>query len=81
MKRSFKLKVLKSSKTLTEKEQEAFRLKFKPLLNLNGIISLCIEAKDIFVEFNAKVLNLEAFKQILIENGFPLESKIKSVSL
>jgi len=73
MKNSFNLEILKTNKTLTKEEQNTFRLKFKPLLELDGIMSLCLEAKELYVEFDPALSNLDSFKQTLIETGFPLE--------
>ncbi|MBK5210306.1 MAG: hypothetical protein JJE44_12515 [Flavobacteriaceae bacterium] len=81
MKNSFKLKILKTSKTLTTEEQNAFRLKLQPLLKLDGIMSLCLEAEELYVEFNPTFFNLDSFKFILTDLGFPLEHEIKLVSL
>ncbi|NDP27254.1 MAG: hypothetical protein GZ087_07495 [Flavobacterium sp.] len=81
MKNSFKLKILKTSKTLTTEEQNAFRLKLEPLLKLDGIMSLCLEEEELYVEFNPTFFNLDSFKLILTDLGFPLEHKIKLVSL
>jgi hypothetical protein len=81
MKNSFKLKILKTSKTITTEEQNAFRLKLQPLLKLDGIMSLCLEAEELYVEFNPTFFNLDSFSLILTDLGFPLEHEIKLVSL
>ncbi len=73
MKNSFNLEILKTNKTLTTEEQNTFRLKLKPLLKLDGIMSLCLEAKELYVEFDPALFNLDSFKQTLIKTGFPLE--------
>lgn len=73
MKDSFNVEILKPIKTLTTEEQNTFRLKFKPLLKLEGIKSLCLEAEELYVEFDPTLFNLDSFKFILIETGFPLE--------
>ncbi len=73
MKNSFKLEILKTNKTLTTEEQNTFRLKFKPLLNLVGIMSLCLEAKELYVEFDPTLFKLDSFKLNLLETEFPLE--------
>lgn len=73
MKNSFNLKIVKTSKKLTTEEQNTFRQKLKPLLNVSGIMSLCLEDKELYVEFNPTSFNLDSFKQSLIVAGFPLE--------
>ena len=73
MKDSFKVEILKPIKTLTTKEQNTFRLKFKPLLKLEGIMSLCLEAQELYVEFDPALFKLDSFKIILKKAGFPLK--------
>jgi len=73
MKNLFKLEVLKTSKTLTAKEQIDFRLKIEPFLNIDGVSSLCLEEEDLYIEYDPKYFNLDSFKDILIEDGFPLK--------
>jgi hypothetical protein len=80
MKNSLNLKVLKTNKILSTKEQNAFRLKFKPLVEQDGVISLCLEAKYLYIEFNPKKFNIDSFKRILTDTGFPLELEYKLVS-
>ena len=81
MKNSFKLKILKTSKTLTTEEQNAFRLKLRPLLKLDGIMSLCLEAEELYIEFNPTFFNLDSFKLNLTDLGFPMEHEIQPVSM
>ena len=81
MKNLFTLKILKTSKTLTTEEQKAFRLKLQPLLKLDGIMSLCLEEEELYVEFHPTFFNLDSLKLILKDLGFPLEHENKLVSL
>lgn len=80
MEQSFNLKIFKTYKALSMKEQGAFRLKFKKFLNLDGIISLCLEEQHLYVEFNPDILNINSFKNILKDVGFPLESNSVKLS-
>ncbi|WJJ96419.1 hypothetical protein [Algibacter luteus] len=80
MKDSFKLEILKTNKELTTEEQETFREEFKPLLNQTGIMALCLEAKELYIEFNPTLLNLDSFKLKLIELGFPVKREAVNVS-
>ena len=84
MKNLFKLEVLKTNKTLTAKEQNDFRLKFKPLLNIDGVSSLCLEEEELYIEYDPKFFNLDSFKDILTDAGFPLKyenSKLADISV
>lgn len=73
MKNLLKLEILKTKKSLTTEEQNTFRLKFKPLLTLEGIMSLCLEKKHLYVEYNPVLINMDSFKQTLIKSGYPLK--------
>jgi len=84
MKNSFKLEVLKTNETLTAKEQNDFRLKFKPFLNIDGVSSLCLEEENLYIEYDPKSFNLDSFKDILKDAGFPLKyenSKLADISV
>jgi hypothetical protein len=76
MKNTFKLEVLRTSRTLTAEEQSNFRLKFKPFLNIDGVISLCLEEEHLYIEYDPISFNLDSFKEILTAVGFPLEHKV-----
>ena len=73
MKNSFNSKTLKTNKTLTTEEQNIFRQKFKPLLKVDGIISLCLEAENLYVEYNPVSFKLDFFKLNILDMGFPLK--------
>jgi hypothetical protein len=73
MKNSFSTKTLKINKTLTTEEQNIFRQKFKPLLKIDGIMSLCLEAENLYVEYNPVSFNLDSFKLNIMDIGFPLK--------
>ncbi len=73
MKNSFKLEILKTNKTLITEEQNTFRQKFKPLLKVYGIISLCLESEYLYVEYNPELFKLDSFKLNILNMGFPLK--------
>ena len=73
MKNSFNLEVLKTNKILTTEEQRNFLLKFKPFLNIAGIISLCLEEETLYIEYDPISFNLNSFKEILTAVEFPLK--------
>ena len=67
------IEILKTERTLNADELKKFRLKFKSLLKFKGIISLCLEENELYIEYNATLFNSETFKNLLLEQGFPLE--------
>jgi hypothetical protein len=76
MKNSFNLEILKTNRILNKLEQDLFREKLKHLLTLEGIKSMCLEHKELYVEYNPNKFNIESFKAVLIDIGFPLEEKL-----
>ncbi|HHC80841.1 MAG TPA: hypothetical protein ENK46_13225 [Flavobacteriia bacterium] len=81
MKNSFNVEILEISKSLTNEELDTFRIKLKPLLNLEGIMSICLEAKELYVEFDASSFDLDSFKLILTALRFPLKVENELVSI
>jgi len=80
MKNTFRLEVMSTERALTEKEQNEFREQLEHLMKLNGIISMCLEAENLYVEFKPDIFNLESFKLVLTDIGFPLERNVKLAS-
>ncbi len=75
MENSFKLEVLRTNKILKTNEQSNFRLKFKPFLNIEGVISLCLAEEHLYIEYDPMFFNLESFKESIITVGFPLQQE------
>ncbi|TVZ26842.1 hypothetical protein JM83_1833 [Gillisia sp. Hel_I_86] len=81
MKNLFKLEVLKTNKTLTAKEQNGFRSKFKPFLNMDGLSSLCLEDDHLYIEYGTLSFNVDSFKDVLTNSGFPLNHENRKLKL
>nr|NQU90290.1 hypothetical protein [Bacteroidota bacterium] len=81
MKNTFKLEVMNTQLILTKIEQDAFKVHLKHLLKSKGMISMCVEAENLYVEFNPKLFNLESFKSDLKDIGFPLKQDINLAAL
>jgi hypothetical protein len=80
MKNTFKLEVLNTKRVLTRNEQNKFRQHLKPLLKLNGLVSMCLEAESLYVEFNPELFDIATFKLVLSDINFPLDHKAKIAS-
>ena len=80
MKDTNRLKVMKTEKALTKKEQIAFRSRLKRLLKLEGMISMCLESHNLYVEYNPKRFNIESFKSVLNDIGFPHKQELNVAS-
>ncbi|PLW96107.1 MAG: hypothetical protein C0591_09545 [Marinilabiliales bacterium] len=82
MKNLFKLEIISTTKVLNKEEQALLRNTLKPILKWQSIKSMCLEEKELFIEYNPDLFNLESFKMVLIDIGFPLiaESSFSSTS-
>lgn len=81
MKKKYSLKRQSTQKVLTEKEQNEFRLKLKGLSNFNGIESICLEAEELFIEYNPQKLNESIINSELTKINFPASNvTFKSVA-
>lgn len=77
MKNTFRLEVMNTNRVHTNNEQKSFRGHLEQLLKLNGMISMCLEAENLYVEFNPKLFNLASFKSALKSIGFPLKQDLR----
>jgi len=80
MKNTFRLEVLNTERVLTNDEQHTFRMKLKHLLKMDGILRLCLDDENLYVEIEPGVFNLDAFKSILTNIGFPVARNVKMAS-
>jgi hypothetical protein len=77
MKNTFNLEVINTGRMLTSEEQQKFRLRLNELLKLEGLISMCLDADSLYVEFNPQLFSLGSFKSVLSDIGFPLKHELK----
>ncbi len=75
-----RLKVMKTEKILTQYEQNAFRSQLKQLLRIEGMISMCLESRNLYIEYNPKRFSIESFKTVLKDIGFPLKKELNVAS-
>ena len=80
MENTFKLEVINTGSVLTSDEQKYFRTQLKQLLILDGLISMCLEAERLYIEFNPQQFSLGSFKSVLSDIGFPLKHDLKLAS-
>ncbi len=81
MKNTFEIEIINLGRLLNPNELNAIRARLKPLLKLEGIISMCLEPDTLYVEFDPNLFNLEMFKLMISDIGFPIEQDIKLASL
>lgn len=74
MKNSFSLEIISTERNLTQEEQLDFRKQLRNLLKLEGVISMCLEKRELYIEYDPSKFNLFPFKQVLGSIGFPVSS-------
>lgn len=72
-----KLEIINTFRTLSESEQNIIRKKLNHLLNFDGLISLCLESKELYIEFDPITFNIDVLKLVLSDIGFPLLDHVK----
>lgn len=80
MKNSNRFEIVKPNKKLTNNEQNNCRDLIRPLLNKEGIISLCHDNENLFVEYNPEILTINSIYVFLAETGVPVGFEIKQAS-
>ena len=80
MKKANSFIIIKTISVLTEKEQSDCRVLLKDMLKQQGIISLCLDKENLFVEYNPEILNLENILQMMENVGFPADKEITNAA-
>jgi len=75
MKETAALELIKANEVLNERLHMPLFEKLKDLSLKNGIISICIESNDVFIEFNPVIWALSDIKEELEMIGFPFKNK------
>lgn len=80
MKKANSFIIIKTISVLTEKEQSDCRVLLKDMLKQQGIISLCLDKENLFVEYDPEILNLENILQMMENVGFPADKEITNAA-
>ncbi len=80
MKKANSFQIITTIMVLNEKEQSDCRVLLKDMLKQKGIISLCLDKENLFVEYNPEILNVEKIFTMLGNVGFPAEKEIENVA-
>lgn len=78
---NYKLEIISTFRTLSEKEQTIIKGQLNHLKKLDGLISMCLESTELYVEFDPEKFNLAVFKLTLSDIGFPLTENFNFASL
>ncbi len=71
------LKIVKVEKALSEDEQKDYRLKLAGLAKVAGIISICLESEELYLEYDPYKCSIEFIQAELEKIGFPTKKKKK----
>jgi len=78
---NYKLEVISTFRTLSAEEQNIIRGQLNQLNKFDGLISMCLESNELYVEFDPEKFNLSVFKLILSDIGFPITENFNIASL
>lgn len=75
MKKSNSLEVIDTKHILSKNQQTHHRDRLKHLLKNEGIISLCLDHRSLFVEYAEDILNVVTIRDLLSGIGFPMKER------
>ena len=76
MKKSNSLEVINTKHILSQNQQEYHRDRLKQLLKNEGIISLCLDHRSLFVEYAEDILTIVTIRDLLSGIGFPMKERL-----
>lgn len=80
MKKANSFIIIEAISELTEKEQSDCRVMLKDMLKQQGIISLCLDKENLFVEYNPEILNVGKIFLMMGNVGFLADKEIANVA-
>jgi hypothetical protein len=72
MKESYDVEIVNTKGILNSNQQAFFRNRLKQLLEKEEIISICIDERSLFIEYNPNTLSKTSLKDLLIEYSSPM---------
>lgn len=73
MRKSNNLEVISTKYILSQYQQAHYRDRLKPLLKNEGIISMCLEDRSLFIEYSEDILNITSIRELLLDINFPIK--------
>ncbi|HYQ58985.1 MAG TPA: hypothetical protein VEP89_16700 [Draconibacterium sp.] len=74
------LKIIESGKVLSTNEQQEIKTRLRPLLKLDGVISLCLDSEYLFIEYKAQNISFKNLERLILETRFPAKQVSKLAS-
>lgn len=76
MKKSNNLEVINTKHVLSQNQQAYHRDRLRRLLKIEGIISMCLDHRSLFVEYTEDILNVITIRVLLSDIGFPMKEQL-----
>lgn len=76
MRKSNNLEVINTKHVLSQNQQEYHRDRLRRLLKIEGIISMCLDHRSLFVEYTEDILNVITIRDLLSDIGFPMKEQL-----
>jgi len=72
MENQYRIKRVYVNKKLTETEQKVWRLKLKSMVELTGIVSICLDDEVMFIEYNPILIQGNSIIKELKRINYPM---------
>lgn len=76
MKESYHVEIINTKGIMSSAQQAKFRNRLKKLLEREEIISVCVDDRSLFIEYNPNTLNKASLKNLLREYSSSLNELI-----
>lgn len=76
MKSSNSLKIINTRFMLSQNQQARYRDRLKQLLKNEDIISVCLEDRSLFIEYEGNTKNIVSILDFLSAINFPMEEQL-----
>ncbi|MFP4622166.1 MAG: hypothetical protein ACLFM7_12705 [Bacteroidales bacterium] len=80
MRQNYVIEIIRTELAFSKAEQRIMKNKLEPLLLEKGVINMCLEANNLYLEYDSNFINMVQFKDKLKEVGFPVLKNSKERS-
>jgi len=72
MKESYDVEIVNTKGIMNSDQQALFRNHLKQLLNKEEIISICMDERSLFIEYNQNKIDKASIRDLLLDYDFPV---------
>jgi len=76
MKTSNSLKIINTTFILSQNQQARYRDRLKQLVKNEGIVSICLEDRSLFIEYEENIINIVSIRDFLSSINFPMKEQL-----